>query len=274
MISSIDEINNDIIKLEYNALLTYYCHFIKNIKESSNKYDHIKDIDITEIILNIEDSKKNTLFYDFFIQNRNFFLEIITFKIETTQKIMEVKFKDFDENLQEKVLDILIDIELPSNKFISSNKENYDDDLLSFFNDKHSINDYEKNIIDQYLSYVTNLKNLFIQQFKDINELNDTVNNIIINNKQKLFDKFINYGHGVLELLKHIYSFGNIHIESKHFYEACVRGDIEIAKWLYSSDKSDIDWLQNSERLLTICSEYEYTELAKWLNSISDKIDI
>ena len=127
MITTFNEFNNDIIKFEYNALLAYYLFFIKNIKSSSNKYDDVKDIDLADVILNIEDSKKNTLFRNFFFDTQNYFLEIITFKIETTQKIIEIKFKDLDENLQEKVLDILTDIQFPSDDFITSNKNKYDE---------------------------------------------------------------------------------------------------------------------------------------------------
>lgn len=281
MITTFNEMDNDIVKFEYNALLAYYWFFIKNIKSSSNKYDGVKDIDLADVILNIEDSKKNTLFRDFFFDKQNYFLEIITFRIETTQKIVEIKFKDLDENLQEKVLDILTDIQFPSDEFITSNKNKYDDDMLSFFKDKHSINEYEKNIIDQYLSYVANLKNLFIQEFKDLDNLDDRVNDIIINDKQKLFDKFYNYDRGVTEFIKHVYSYGDIQIESKHFYDACVHGDIEIAKWIYSLATSDIDvnyqkdinMFPNSEHLLTLCAEYGYFELAKWLISIGAKVD-
>ncbi|AYV81833.1 MAG: hypothetical protein Harvfovirus67_3 [Harvfovirus sp.] len=79
--------------------------------------------------------------------------------------------------------------------------------------------------------------------------------------------------HSHLETIQHIYSqhdYTNANVELGVFRLACNNGDINLAKWLYSRGKFDLDIL-NSVIFSQSCL-HSQLPIVKWLHSISNKI--
>lgn len=179
--------------------------------------------------------------------------------------------------------------------FIGNQIFNIDNKIVSFENlsdeDQSKIIEYRsQNILDidesnvlyqQFLFNITTYKNMFI---KDSLEFN--IEKILNIHYQKIFSYFTYLTDNeesvneeeYLFICKYIYSNykEKLLIDTEIFYTTCVNGNIKIAKWLYSingtkfdvNHNPDINYFPNSEHIITLCAEYNYLEMTKWLLSI------
>lgn len=123
---------------------------------------------------------------------------------------------------------------------------------------------------------------LFIECCKngEINQLKQLIENLEFELSFKLFEEGFCFGflNGHLDILKLLYSlqykYGEIEIGTDEvFIESCLRGYIDIAKWLFSlgiiNDKNNVFYKAFYES----CRN-GHIELAKWLFSLNKKIEI
>ena len=227
----VESTNDKKFKIEYYCTQIYF-------------YFHLnKDLNKEKLL-----TACNSVVCNYFFDNY-YFLKKQKFNIDGKY----IDFEDLPDEDQSKVFD-----------FRSNNKQNVSDLLFQ-----------------QYNFNMTTYKNMFIQDSLKFN-----IEKILNIHHQEIFSNFtyltdlensINEDE-YLDICKYIYSNykETLVIGTEIFYTTCMNGNIKIAKWLYSINGSqfdvnhnpDINYYPNSEHIITLCAEYNYIEMARWLISI------